>query len=67
MSKGKIVSAALCPVVNNDQAFGLLALGNKTTDHFNVHLDTLFLDFICQTLGIVIGRKLMASDSGNLI
>ena len=67
MSKGRIVSTALCPVVNNDQAFGLLALGNKTTDHFNVHLDTLFLDFICQTLGIVIGRKLMASDSGNLI
>ena len=62
----EINSTALCPVRRKGEIFALLALGNKTTNHFNVHLDTLFLDFICQTLGIIISRTLMVSNSSEL-
>ena len=58
-----IISTALCPVIRSGEILAMLALGSKTTDHFNVHLDSLFLDFICQTLGIIISRPLMVSDS----
>ena len=61
-----IISTALCPVIRNGEILAMLALGSKTTDHFNVHLDSLFLDFICQTLGIIISRTLMVSDSRDL-
>ena len=62
-SEKNIFSTALCPVIRNGEILAMLALGSKTTDHFNVHLDSLFLDFICQTLGIIISRTLMVSDS----
>lgn len=62
-----IISTALCPVIRNDKIFALLALGNKTANHFNVHMDTLFLDFICQTLSIIISQTLKVSDPSNLI
>mgnify|MGYP001202884639 FL=1 len=55
-SEENISSTALCPVNGNGENFALLALGNKTPNHFNVNLDTLFLDFICKVLGTVIWR-----------
>ena len=65
-SQEKIVSTAICPVIKNGETLALLALGNKTRSHFNVHLDTLFLDFICQTLAIIISNKLMVPNSSDL-
>ena len=46
-----IASTALCPVINNGETLALLAIGNETENYFNIHLDTLFLDFICQVVG----------------
>ena len=66
LSEESISSTALCPVNDNYETFALLALGNKTANHFNVHLDTLFLDFICEVLGTVI-RRLAISDGNNQI
>ena len=63
LSEENISSTALCPVLRDGEILAMLALGSETTDHFNVHLDSLFLDFICQTLGIIISRTLMVSDS----
>ena len=60
-TEGNINSTALCPVTNNGECFALLALGNKTADYFNIHLDTLFIDFICQVLGAVL--TLLLSDA----
>ena len=60
-SEGNISSTALCPVSTNGETLALLALGNKTANYFNVHLDTLFLDFICEVLDSVI-RRLGVSD-----
>ena len=61
LTEGSINSSALCPVKNNGECFALLALGNKTADYFNIHLDTLFIDFICQVLGAVL--TLLLSDA----
>ena len=61
LTEGTINSTALCPVTNNGECFALLALGNKTADYFNIHLDTLFIDFICQVLGAVL--TLLLSDA----
>ena len=66
LSGGNINSTALCPVKGNDETLALLALGNKSANHFNVHLDTLFLDFICEVLDIVT-RRLASSDRNNQI
>ena len=63
-SEENISSTALCPVNSSGGHLALLALGNKTANHFNVHLDTLFLDFICEVLGTVIWR-LAISLTGN--
>ena len=63
-SEGNISSTALCPVSSNGETLALLALGNKTANYFNVHLDTLFLDFICEVLDSVI-RRLSVSDRNN--
>ena len=64
LSEENISSTALCPVSSNGETLALLALGNKTANHFNVHLDTLFLDFICEVLDSVI-RRLGASDTNH--
>jgi len=56
LSEENITSTALCPVSTNGETLALLALGNKTANYFNVHLDTLFLDFICEVLDSVIRR-----------
>ena len=64
LSEEDISSTALCPVSNNGETLALLALGNKTANYFNVHLDTLFLDFICEVLDSAI-RRLSVSDRNN--
>ena len=61
LTEGTINSTALCPVTNNGECFSLLALGNRTAEYFNIHLDTLFIDFICQVLGAVL--TLLLSDA----
>jgi len=53
-----IRSTALCPVISNGEVLALLALGNKAENYFNVHLDTLFLDFIGHVVGAVLDRQL---------
>ncbi len=63
-SEENITSTALCPVSTNRETLALLALGNKTANYFNVHLDTLFLDFICEVLDSVI-RRVGVSDRNN--
>lgn len=57
-SEQKIRSTALCPVMNNSEVLALLAFGNKEDNYFNVHLDTLFLDFIGHVVGAVLDREL---------
>lgn len=49
-------SVALCPIRDNAAIIGILALGNHASDHFTSELDTLFLDFIGDILGTIIGR-----------
>lgn len=56
--KDSIRSTALCPVISNGEVLALLALGNKAENYFNVHLDTLFLDFIGHVVGAVLDRQL---------
>lgn len=56
--KDSIRSIALCPVISNGEVLALLALGNKAENYFNVHLDTLFLDFIGHVVGAVLDRQL---------
>lgn len=53
-----IKSTALCPIMHGDQIIGLLALGNRQENYFNLNLDTLFLDFIGNVIGAVLGREL---------
>jgi uncharacterized protein YigA (DUF484 family) len=55
----KIKSTALCPVINNSEVLALLALGNQQENYFNIHLDTLFLDFIGHVVGAVLERQLL--------
>ena len=57
-SGGKIHSTAICPVMNNGEILALIALGNQTENYFNIHLDTLFLDFIGNVVGAVLSRHL---------
>ena len=66
LSGETINSTALCPVNGNDETLALLALGNKSANHFNMYLDTLFLDFICEVLDKVT-RRLASSDRNNQI
>ena len=66
LSGENINSTALCPVNGSDETLALLALGNKSANHFNMHLDTLFLDFICEVLDKVT-RRLASSDRNNQI
>ncbi|MGM0632411.1 MAG: DUF484 family protein [Pseudomonadota bacterium] len=53
----RIRSSALCPIRYNNQVIGILALGNHSRDYFNNDMDTLFLDFIADALGILLGRR----------
>lgn len=56
-SKDSIRSTALCPIVSNDEIFGLLAIGNSSENYFNIKLDTLFLDFIGNVIGAILSRE----------
>ncbi len=49
-------SVALCPVSHDGELLGVMALGNHARDHFTEDLDTLFLSFIADVLGAIIGR-----------
>ena len=59
----KIKSTALCPVINNSEVLALLALGNQEENYFNIHLDTLFLDFIGHVVGAVLERQLLTDST----
>ena len=61
-----VASTALCPVINNGEPVALLALGNETENYFNIHLDTLFLDFICQVVGSRIFSLLRSNEENTL-
>lgn len=53
---GPIRSVALCPVIRNEELLAVMALGNQSREHFTEDLDTLFLGFIADVLGSIIGR-----------
>ena len=63
ISPEQIHSTAICPVVNNGEILGLIVFGNQTRDYFNIHLDTLFLDFIGNVVGAVMTSLLSATRS----
>lgn len=52
----QVKSTALCPIKNADEVLGLLAIGNQRDNYFNINLDTLFVDFIGNVVGAVLGR-----------
>ena len=53
-----VKSTAVCPIMHNGQVLALLALGNHQENYFNINLDTLFLDFIGNVIGAVLGRTM---------
>ena len=53
-----IKSTALCPIVANGTPLGVLAIGSKQSNYFNINLDTLFLDFIGHVIAAVLEGKL---------
>lgn len=53
----RVRSAALCPVRYHGQVIGILALGNHSREYFSQEMDTLFLDFIADALGTLLGRQ----------
>jgi uncharacterized protein YigA (DUF484 family) len=57
ISPEQIQSTAMCPIVGNGDILGLIAFGNQTKDYFNIHLDTLFLDFIGNVIGAVLASQ----------
>lgn len=62
-NSGKVKSTALCPVTSNSEVLALLVFGNYNENYFNVHLDTLFLDFIGHVIGAVLNKHLSSPDS----
>ena len=57
-----IRSTALCPIMYNGDMLAIIALGNQQDGYFNVHLDTLFLDFIGHAVGAVLGKHIATSQ-----
>ena len=55
LSEG-INSTALMPIVEGEEIIGLLALGNRQENFFNVSLDTLFLDYIGRVIAAILLR-----------
>ena len=53
----EIKSTAICPIQMNGNQLGLLAIGSRQSNYFNVNLDTLFLDFIGNVVGVVLTRQ----------
>jgi len=56
-SAAAIKSTARCPIMSNGTALGILAIGSRQNNYFNVNLDTLFLDFIGHVIGAVLDGK----------
>ena len=57
-SCGQIQSTALCPVNSNGRP---LALGQGSPNHFTIHMETLFLDFIAEVMGAMFTFHLEAA------
>lgn len=47
----RIQSTALCPINSGGKPLALMALGQRSPDHFTIHMETLFLDFIAEVMG----------------
>ncbi len=57
----RIQSTALCPISLNGEPLALLALGQRSPDHFTIHMETLFLDFIAEVMGAMFTLHLEAA------
>jgi uncharacterized protein YigA (DUF484 family) len=53
-----IKSTARCPIMSDGVALGMLVIGSRQNNYFNVNLDTLFLDFVGHVIGAVLEGKL---------
>ncbi len=58
-----VQSTALCPINSNGQPLALMALGQRSPDHFTIHMETLFLDFIAQAMGAMFTLHLEAAST----
>ncbi len=57
----RIQSTALCPISSDGEPLALMALGQRSADHFTIHMETLFLDFIAEVMGAVFTLHLKAA------
>ncbi len=62
-SCARIQSTALCPINSNGQPLALMALGQRTQDHFTIHMETMFLDFIAEIMGAMFTLHLEAATA----
>ena len=58
-------STALCPITSNGEPLALMALGQRSPDHFTIHMETLFLDFIAEVMGAMFTLHLDAAKAEN--
>lgn len=61
-SSARIRSTALCPIISGGKPLALLALGQRSPDHFTIHMETLFLDFIAEVMGAMFTLHLEAAE-----
>ena len=59
----RIQSTALCPINSNGKPLALMALGQRSADHFTIHMETLFLDFIAEVMGAMFTLHLEAATA----
>jgi len=52
-----IRSTAICPIQGSGDLLGILAIGSTQSNYFNINLDTLFLDFIGNVVGVVLSKQ----------
>ena len=57
----RIQSTALCPIIAGGKPLALMALGQRSPDHFTIHMETLFLDFIAEVMGAMFTLHLEAA------
>lgn len=53
----KIQSTAICPIINENEVFGLVACGSKEENHFSPTQETIFIDFIGEVIGAVLTKS----------
>ena len=53
----KIQSTAICPIINENEVFGLVACGSKKENHFSPTQETIFIDFIGEVIGAVLTKN----------